>query len=238
MAYPELRPNQFGTTVGLWHLNHTVTDTDPTDFSGNNYTLTNSNSAEYLAGLFGNCTDLGATNTNKSLYTASNLGVTGNRTISGWFKMHTEIGSGTQCFATHWDSTTKSNLEMLYEYNSGTRRINFRRVRQGVGIDANYYIITLGTNNWYQLTQVWDGTNVLAYINGALVGSAASSGNGSATTQNLFTLGVSSSSATSLTATNFASIYIDEVMVSSTALTANQIRQLYAYQKGLLGRYE
>lgn len=222
----ELRPNQFGTITALYHLSST------TDFSGNNRHLTNNNTVGFVAGRFGNCADFGASNTNKSLLIASDLGITGGAiTISGWYKQQTEIGSGSQIFTIQKDGAsgnTHTYYIIRYEYNSGTRRIFIGRGKVGVGEQGINHTITLGTANWYHLALTYDTTNVTAYINGNIVGTpTAASGNGSIPTVDGFCIAADTDGVTLP-----SSIFADEVMVSSTALTANQIRTMYALGVG------
>ncbi len=217
----ELRPNQFGTTAALYHLS------DTTDAGGNNYHLTNNNTVGFVAGKFGNCADFGTANSNKYLSVASALGIDGgNITMSGWFTQRTEIAANSQIYVSQGNTNTKITYRITYEYNSGTRRLNFSRVRQGVAADSAYYTITLGTSNIYFMALRYDGTNVKGYINGVEVATAASSGNGSGTTTSAFAIG------SYIDGDTFSSIFADEVHVTSTALTANQIRTMYALGVG------
>lgn len=222
----ELRPNQFGTTKALYHLSST------TDASGNNYHLTNGSAVTFTPGKFGNKATLGGA-ANDVLYISSNLGIT-SATLSfgGWFKNRTEIGAGTYSFLAHWDNTSKSSKEINYEYNAGTRRLVFQRVRQGVAVDNCVFNVTLGTANWNHIVVVMDGTNIYGYVNGNQVATAASSGNGSSATNDLFLVGCTSSSNAGLVVSNMAVADADECFVSSTALTANQIRTMYALGTG------
>ena len=219
--YGELRPNQFGTIQGLYHLS------DTTDFSGNNNHLTNNGTTTFASGKFGNAADFGTSNSTKYLRVASAMSIDGGAiTMGGWFKARAEIGSSSWIFCNQGNSNTKVTYRITYDYNSGTRRLQFSRVRQGVAADTANYTITLGTSDWYHLGLTYDGTTVKGYINGALVTSQASTGNGSGTTNSAFAIGSFEDGS------GFASIYADEVFIASTALTANQIRQIYALGVG------
>lgn len=199
---------------GIYHLD------DLTESSSNGYTLTNGNSTPFTtSGDVGGAADFGTANTNKVLYRTDNLGITSSRTLSGRFKLRSEISSGAWSFLSHWDGTTDSNLEMRYEYNSGTRRLMVRRVRQGAGIDSTTYNITLGTTDYHTIAIAWDTSTIYLFVDGNLV-STSSSGNGTTTNvQNLLTIGATSSIVTGLTVSEAASIYADEVRVLSTKLS-------------------
>lgn len=220
----ELRPNQFGTTAALYHLSST------TDAGGNNYHLTNNGTVTFVAGKFGNCADLGTSNSSKSLTVASALGITtGAMSMSGWFKVRTEIGSSVYELFHHSYSTGGGNDDLdnrlYYDYNSGTRRLVFRRYTNAAA-DANY-TITLGTSLWYHLAYVFTGSAVNGYVNGNLVATVAAAGvTYNDSTGNGFRIGMYEGGF------NYASVMVDEVSVHSTALTANQIRQIYALGVG------
>ena len=222
----ELRPNQFGTTAGLWHLNGNSTDS-----SGNGYHLTNNNSASFGSGKFGNCVDFGTGNTNKTLSINNKLGIDGGAiSISCWVKMNAELTSGAErFFVMHGSSVTDTANIILYNYNAGTKRLEFWRLRQGTAIDQVNYNISLGTSNWHHLAFTYDATNVKAYYNGSLIGTQAASGNGGTNQPDVFSIG----GQTQASGAYYVDAKIDEVHVVSTALTANQIRTMYALGRGL-----
>ncbi len=217
----ELRPNQFGTTAGLYHLSN------ETDFSGNNYHLTNNNTVAFSSGRFGNCADFGTSNTNKSLSVSNPLGINGgNMSASLWIKARTEIGSGAYGLFMQGNNSSQTGYGINYEYNGGTRRLGFFRTKFAVAKEQASYNITLGTSDWYHLALTYDTTNIRGYVNGALVVTQTASGSGGGTFLNGLTIGAENTS-------SYASVFVDELMLSSTALTANQIRTMYALGKGL-----
>jgi hypothetical protein len=216
----ELRPNQFGTTAALYHLSST------TDAGGNNYHLTNTNTVGFVAGRFGNCADFGSSNTNKQLSVADPMSINGGAiSVSLWVKAQTEIGSGAYGFFIHGNNTSQTAYGVNYEYNSGTRRLGFFRTQYAVGKTQGNYTTTLGTTSWHHIVLTYDTTNIGGYLNGSLVVTQAASGNGGGTYLNGLILG-------SENGANYSSVFMDEVHVSSTALTANQIRQIYALGVG------
>ena len=112
-----------------------------------------------------------------------------------------------------------------YEYNSGTRRIQFFRTRQGVSFDGPTYNVTLGTTNWNHIVYTYDGTNIRGYINGSLVaGPTAASGNGSSAQSDFFSIGADRASGSGQ---SFFSGLIDEVSCFNRALSLSEIQTIY-----------
>ena len=202
---------------------------DTTDFSGNNYHLTNTGTTTFVAGKFINCADFGTANSTKHLTYASNLGIDGGAiTTDGWFKMRTEIGAGIYSLMSQSSTTTRTDYHMDYQYNAGTRNMIFARDRGGVVSENFTYTITLGTSAWYHIVLVYTGTTIIGYINGNTVGSVAASGTGTdAGTPNKIAIG-----AYSYNLSNFSSVYADECHFYNVAKSANWVRQQYA-----LGRF-
>lgn len=184
------------------------------------FTLTNNNTVGFNAGLYNLAADGGASNTNKYLSVANNLGIAGNGTISVslWLKLTTEIASGTYGIFVHGNSTTDNRyIQIYYEYNSGTRRI----VLDNSGTNTNYNI-ALGTTNWYHLVLTRNsgaaGTADLWVNNVKQISAAAKS---SSTTGNKFNI-LSDNSAVI-----FLSGLIDDVGVFNKVLSATEVAQIY-----------
>lgn len=220
MSYGELRPNQFGTTVGLWHLNG-----NSTDFSGNNnhgsdtaitYSAANGKLGQG-AGFNGS--------SSKILITANNAFNSAAHSIVAWVRPRV---------------TQTSNGTIFQKYEGPNKGFDVRIVSD----NSVYYCVYNGSTGivcqttktlinavWTHIVCTYDGTNLKAYINGNLEKTQAMSG--------------SKANAAADQAIGVANAFsnqwfdgaIDEFSFHSTALTANQIRQIYAYQKGLLGRY-
>lgn len=199
-----------------------------TDSSGQGKTLTNVNTAVDGTGVYGGAVDLGSTNSTKYLYIANDLGITGGAcTVSIWVKNNSDIGSGAWKFWTQGDAGTFVDFQVAYEYNSGTRRLQFRRIRRGTSTAEFAYNLTMGTSNWYHIVQTYDGTTVRGYVNGAYVGSVASSGNGASNTVDGFNVGADGSDQSGGTLSAYCSSIFDDVAVFDTALSADQIKELY-----------
>ena len=199
-----------------------------TDSSGQGKTLTNVNTAVDGTGVYGGAVDLGSTNSTKYLYIANDLGITGGAcTVSIWVKNNSDIGSGAWKFWTQGDAGTFVDFQVAYEYNSGTRRLQFRRIRRGTSTADFAYNLTMGTSNWYHIVQTYDGTTVRGYVNGAYVGSVASSGNGASNTVDGFNVGADGSDQSGGTLSAYCSSIFDDVAVFDAALSADQIKELY-----------
>lgn len=187
------------------------------------YNLTNNGSVTFSAAQWGNGANFGAANSTKYLNWASdNAGIDGTSlSWSCWVKCLAEIGSGTWAFVDQESAGTKTQQRIYYDYNGGTRRISFARVRSGTIEESVLYNITMGTSATYHLVYTYDGTNINAYINGASVGTATASGAGSAVTTP--GLGIGATEA----ATRFSSTLIDDVALFNRALTAAEVSLLY-----------
>lgn len=210
-----------------YHFNSDVI----TDDSGNGYTLTNTGSVANSTAKFGNGADLGASNTTKYLSIASDLGISsGNITFGGWVKLNTEITSSLWRILYKSNSTISVDQEIYYEYNAGTRRLTWMRRKWGSADNIFYYNLALGTSNWVHIAYTYDGATVRGYVNGKLVGSVASSGNGAGGPATAFGVGIYPS-----TPANFASALFDDVAVWNRTLSNKEIAELY--QDTYLGKF-
>lgn len=192
------------------------------DSSPNGNTLTNNNTVAEGTGKYGGGADFSATNTNKSLSVASNLGIDGGViSIVGWFQLKAEIASGNWALAFQESATTDVGYYLDYAYNGGSRTLSFWRIREGVDTVGYTHSLTMGTTNKYHLALTYDGTNVRGYVDGTLVGTSASAtGNG--------TGGVSAFRIAAFAGGSggFASIISDDVAVFDRVLTADEIANL------------
>lgn len=195
-----------------------------TDSGPNGYTLTNNNTVGEASGKYGICADLGTANTDKSLSIVNDLGITnGAVTMALWIKMRTEISTGTWSLLQHEDAGTSINYQIEYDYNGGTRRLNFRRDKQGVAEGVSNYTVTLGTADWHHVVLTYDTTNLRGYVDGALVaGPTALSGDGTGVAADVFSIGAFRG-----TVDGFTSAYIDDVGVFNRALTDAEVLTLY-----------
>jgi hypothetical protein len=101
---------------------------------------------------------------------------TGSHTISMWFNAHTWISTG-----------PPSYVDLISKVNSGVNQGEWiiqgkqsGQIRNGVttSVGNQYFdsISTLKTNQWHQVTAVWDGTTNWTYIDGVLDSSLPTTG--------------------------------------------------------------
>lgn len=197
----------------------------------NSYHLTNFNSVPFNAAKFNNGADGGATNASLRLATSSTLGISDIATsisFSFWVKMNTEIGSGNQVM---FEKTLGPNnpqvvgYSVKYEYNAGTRRLNFTRAKHGVADNACFISATLGTTNWTHIALTWDGSTVRGYTNGTEGCTVASSGSG-ATDSNLTNRFAILSSDNGYAPGSWLSGIVDDMAVFNRQLTATEVSDI------------
>lgn len=191
-----------------------------TDSKGSN-TLTNTNSVSDGTGIFGGAADFGTPNTTKNLTVTSALGLTssGAKTYLFWYKLSADITSGAYGIMQHTIAGLNINHFITYEYNGGTRRLQFTRLKQGVGQDTLNYNVTLGTG-WNMICFTYDGTNIKGSVNNSAQGSFGSTG-GNAGGGNGFVMGVD-------TLGNYTPGLIDDMAVFSRDLSATEITNHYS----------
>lgn len=200
---------------------------DVADETVNNYDLTNNNSATFTAAKFNNGVNFTAANTNKSLTRNSDLGIQGGaHSVNFWVKNLAEISSGIYFLYCHMDASTFVQTGVFYEYNSGTPRLNFRRLKLNVGTEAVVHNLTMGTSDFYMLTYVYNATNITAYVNGVQVETPVSaSGNGITAAVDKVAIGAGFDGTGALG--SYASSLIDDVAVFNRALTADEVASIY-----------
>ena len=200
-----------------------------TDVKGG-FNLTNNNSVAFNAAKFANGADFGSANTNKSLSINNNLGITtGSVTISAWVKINTEIASGGSIFFDLRNSVNDVSYKIGYQYNSGSRRLSFSRTRESIQDNDFYHSLTMGISDYYNLVLTYDGTTLRGYVNGASVGSLATSGSGTGANDK-FVLGFYDGGSSV-----YSSAIIDDTAIFSRALSASEVNELY--QGMTLGEY-
>lgn len=194
-------------------------ESDGTDSSGSGNTIsTLIGTPTYIPGYFGNGIMF---DNGEAISAANNLSIdNGNFSFSFWVKLTVEIsGSAFWLVQINGGDAVDTGMGVQYEYNAGTRRLYFDRVKWNVAHQGPTYNITLGTSNWYHIAMTYDGSNIRGYVNGALVaGPTAASGNGSGTTAPLINVGIAG--------TNTAGI-IDDLAIFNRALTAGEILSIY-----------
>lgn len=142
---------------------------DVNDASGGGFTLTNNNTCTFVAGLIGNAVSTGASNTNKSLSSTTQFGLTAiaDRTLSCWVKVIGSQfeGAGNNTFI------SMSYTDIVYDItgNSSTG-VMMGTLRPGVGNNEYNATHTISTSAFSHLVITNVGTAGTAYINGTQVG--------------------------------------------------------------------
>jgi len=147
-----------------------------------------------------------------------------NYTIELWVKLNAEIASGTYEFLRLQNNTAKHVVYLMYEYNSGTRRLNFKQDRWLLAGASAYYTVNLGTTSWHHLAFQKSGTTLQIYFDGTAVGSTGTVDNntGDTTTNNDVSFGAAEAIGGSAIS-NYANAKIDELRIWSVARTAQEI---------------
>jgi hypothetical protein len=199
------------------------------DSSGNGYTLTNNNTVSFAAAKINNGADFGASNTNKSLTTANNLGIDGGAmSISCWIKPTALPSSSSDPFATStFNFAGQSSSASSVQYNlslanvSGDQRVYFSRWRDSAAITGAWGSVSVSTSAFTHVVGTYDGTTLTVYVNAvAQANTVTQSGTGSG-----------GSTQTSLGDRKGSVAYypglVDEVGYWSRALSSTEVTQLY-----------
>lgn len=152
-----------------------------------------------------------------SQYVASaSYSITGPLTVEAW--VYPTAASETAS-AVSDNTNTTDNQSQLGLVNSNA---NFAITIGGKPVSVSGAAVA--QNTWTHLVGVYDGTNVLLYVNGALAGSAAATGT-VATNSLPWTIGKTAGAASGYFTGN-----IDEVKIYSRALSANEVSAEYNAQ--------
>ena len=184
-----------------------------------------------------NALNLGASNSAKYAYIDSALGITsGNITMELWVKAQSAISSGEWFIIDKSNSTNGVRYAIRYEYNSGTPRIQFARIKEGVGTQYAMYTHTLSLTDWTHIAITYDGSTIRGYVNGSEVTTGSASGTGSGGT-NKTRIG------NSVTSDSYASVIIDDVRIwntqrSETDINNNKSSELVGNESGLVAYWK
>lgn len=202
---------QAGLVAG-YHLS------DTTDFSGNNYHLTNTGTTTFVAGKFNLAPDFNGTSQYLSIADAScpNLEILGVQTWSCWIKP--DVVNAVQMIL------AKENTASRKLYLNSDAKIYWDM--DGLTDTGANTDITLSAGNWYYVVGVYDGAALKIYLNGALAKSDASTGTPT-DTNGPFNIG-----SRKTTAELFFNGKIDEVQIYNVAKDARWVRQQYAIGVG------
>lgn len=223
MAVPIYLPQQANIRA-YYNLN------DVNDGSGNSYNLTNYNSVTFTSAKVGNGANFGASNTNKYLRVASDLGITnGAITVSmlikylasssgEYWNIFNKDDAGTHVSYTFFDDSRVNNI------------VTFRRIKYGAGYNEVAFDQDLNDSKFHLLTGVYDASNLNIYLDGVSMASpVAASGNGSFGYFDEMAFGAGSFEGTPF---DYSSVLIDELTIWNKALTADEILALYKHYFG------
>ena len=189
-----------------------------TDSSGNSKTLTETGSPTEETGKFGGAIGVSGDWVNY-VDTTDVLGIAGGSfCASGWFKFDSLPTSSYDYILFRWgDASIYLGDTLLYEYNGGTYRLNFRHSRWGYVHENNRYETTLNTGQWYHLVLIRNsnGTVYQGYLdNSLIIDTTYISGNGTTGGSTGFDIGRMNGD-------------IDDVAVFSRVLTTSEIEAIY-----------
>lgn len=214
--------------VAVWHL-----EDDPNgDVAGSMLDATSNNNdgqpqgtmttADLVTGQIGNAIDLDGTDDYITVPDAASLRVTDNTiTLSGWINTEGDLDND-EGFILKGANNDESYL--LGTDNNGANNEELRGRINNSG--NNFEGGAIGTSGWQYATVVYDGTNVIGYINGAVVFSSAFSTNIDNSIGEAVLLGTRAD----LTGTRFFEGILDELRISEAAHTAGWVATEYNNQ--------
>ena len=204
---------------------------DVNDSGLSGYTLTNVNTATFVAGKYSNCVNLVKTSS-QSLSVANNGGIDGGAcTISQWVNLTTQPAEGVYfCFFIQNNNTSDVGNIIYYYISGGVNTLWFLRNKSGVGSQGPTPAYTLTAGAWYNVVYVYDGTNIYGYVNGALVGGpTAATGSGTGTSGNIIAIGADANPGTWHTNGK-----IDETLLFNRAWSAQEVYNYYQQYKSAM----
>lgn len=205
--------------VGGWHLNGSSTD-----FSGNNNHGTDTAITYSQAnGKFGQGAGFNGS-TSKIAHGLTNFPLTTSaRTQMAWVKLAAQPATNANFYIMTYGAGSTNNMSaFIYKDTSGTKYLSFGGYANDK--DTAY---TLSNNVWYHLAQTVSGTTVSHYVNGNLVGSGSISAPNTTSSSGYIGIAFDGASAPFNGA-------IDEVLIFNRALSAQEIRRMYALGTGKL----
>ncbi|MEI7425551.1 MAG: DUF2341 domain-containing protein [Candidatus Moraniibacteriota bacterium] len=218
--------------VGHWKMDET--NGNAIDSSGNGNVLTNTNTATFTAGKFGNAGNLVAASSQYFTCTDANCGGTSKLdtpttfTTSAWINS-TNVTANNQQIISKSDGSSGANAAYELRFNGTSGKIQF------VGYIGGAYqsIISstvLSNNTWYLATVTYDGVNLKLFLNGILDSTPVA------------TTGSMSDSAANFAIGGRGDGYyfngkIDEARVYKRALSTKEISSLYEWAPGPVAYY-
>lgn len=210
----------FTTEISYYHLN------DVNDDSGNARTLSNIGSITFGADdILGNASSAMESDTSKSLYSADAFFDPGDIafSIGGWFKADDWTPASEECLFAQAESGSDLVYEICVQTNGN---IEFSGTNTASSYDTTITVTDPKFTNseWHHFVWQFDATNdtLNAYIDGELAGTGTLAALRNSTT-NTFRIGARFG-----TFTNFFLGDVSNFFASQLALTADDIRKIYA----------
>jgi len=205
--------------VGYWNMDE---GSGGTVYDSSNYANNGSTSGgpTWTKGKLGGALSFDGTDDDVNAGSGASLNLTGNQmTLAAWVKPETMTGG-----LLVRSFITKGTYDYALQVNRDLSGLNFS-VKVGTSYNATYST-TLTSGQWYHIVGVYDGANVLIYVNGSKTTGSAVTGNmDDSSAQNLWMGrdgGVGGS--------RYVQSLIDEVRVYNRALSAEEVR--YHYNRG------
>lgn len=156
---------------------------------------------------------------------ASNIGIDGGVTTMGcWVNFQTTPGNNVAyCVFSQANNTSKVGYVFDLLNDAGTLKGRATRAKQGVANDRAIANWTPTTGTWYHVVLRYDGTNIEWFLDGTSQATAASSGNGTNATNNLFTVAKEEVAGGG---GNFGDIRVKHMIVYDASLAADRIAML------------
>ncbi|MEK6626040.1 MAG: LamG domain-containing protein, partial [Bdellovibrionota bacterium] len=219
-AFANYEPD--ANTVGLWHLEEqTGAGAYLKDSSGNGYNGTPTNGPTIVQGKIGKAWNFDGTNDYVTV--ADNNGLTNSsKTLEAWVKL--------SALGTNDLIAGKAEEEWLTysatDTSCASSKFGFAVANTTPTWACASSITSPVTGQWYHLVGTYDGTNIRLYVNGVLEGGPTAQTTSPNSTAP-FDIGSYSGGAT----TYAVAAAIDEVRLSNSARTADEIRQAFEIGK-------
>ncbi len=207
--------------VGYWRFQNNVLD----DTVNNNNGVINGTGVTYINRKVGNyAISFDGNHNSVAIPHSASLNISGNAmTTMFWIK----FTSGSFPLAKWSDSSYSWRID--YSFSSGPNSLNFYIASPVGNVSATN--LTLTNDAWHYVANVYNGSNIMTYIDGELAGTNAASGNISTSTNNICIGSLSNSGTTCNSVWDNLTGSIDEVAIYNVALSAQDILAIYNGQK-------
>lgn len=221
----ELRPGQYGTTAGLWHLNGNYND-----FSGNDRHLTGVNSPTFVQGRFGSAMNI--VSASGQIASASTFpAITDNISIILWTK---RANSGVYGVLVARDNYTDNRFSFQLAFNLDKIRFSFDAHANGLSATVQDTISSYSsTTEWYNIGVSMSGGTVAIYVNGDPAPLATKTGTDTTMNSNTGPITLGCQNYPAAIEAPYSGI-IDEVAVitRNPVLTPVEFKKYYAISRG------